>query len=249
MGPIFDARAGDVTGRHPDRFEVITGGFAAVEAEFVFRLAADAPAGKAACDLDEAASLVESLCVGIEFAGSPLPLINVLGPAVVVSDFGNNAGLGLGPCIPGWREMSIAMLHCETFIDGVRSAPVPRQSITGGSLAALAFALARCAQRGLPLMAGMYVTTGAATGIHDIRAGQHARIGFGRFGDLRVHAVAAGGTAREPSSAVRSTGRSSRPSGWRAAPSPREPRRVRIRQRPQPFSRPPMCTSRITRPS
>ncbi len=37
----------------------------------------------------------------------------------------------------------------------------------------------------------MLVTTGAATGIHDILAGQSARIHFGAAGDLRCHAVPA----------------------------------------------------------
>ncbi len=48
--------------------------------------------------------LVSGLHVGIEAAGSPLAAINELGPTVVVSDFGNNAGLLLGPAIPDWRK-------------------------------------------------------------------------------------------------------------------------------------------------
>ena len=192
VGPIFNATDADATGRHPGRFEVITGGFAAVEAEFVFRLAADAPVGKVEYDHDEAASLVDALFVGVEFAGSPLPLINAYGPAVVVSDFGNNAGLLVGPGIPDWRAQDESMLHCETWIDGERVGTGAAASIAGGLLAALAFALARCARRGLPLKGGMYVTTGAATGIHDIAAGQDARVAFGRFGDVRVRAVRAG---------------------------------------------------------
>ncbi|MBT2745758.1 hypothetical protein J7J64_04980 [Lysobacter sp. ISL-42] len=58
---------------------------------------------------------------------------------------------------------------------------------------AASFALARCARRGYPLKAGMYVTTGAATGIHDILAGQRSRISFGRWGSLHCETVPARG--------------------------------------------------------
>jgi 2-keto-4-pentenoate hydratase len=43
----------------------------------------------------------------------------------------------------------------------------------------------------MPLRAGMLVTTGAATGIHDIKVGQQARIDFGSWGAIDCHAVAA----------------------------------------------------------
>ena len=45
--------------------------------------------------------------------------------------------------------------------------------------------------RGLPLRAGMIVTTGAATGIHDIIAGQVASIRFDGLGEIRCRAVPA----------------------------------------------------------
>lgn len=191
VGPIF-ANAVQALG-HGDvgQFPVIRDGFAAVEAEFVFRLASDAPAGKTEYTVDEAAVLVEALLIGVELAGSPLPLINVLGPSVVVSDFGNNAGLIVGPPIPDWRNVDEAELRCETFINGRPVGQGGAASISGGLLSALAFALARCARRGYPLKAGALITTGAATGIHDIVAGQHAVVRFGRFGELHCDAVAA----------------------------------------------------------
>lgn len=185
VGPIFEGSVQTPAAGEIGRFAVIPGGFAAVEAEFVFRLAADAPAGKTDYTLEEAAALVQALLIGVELAGSPLPLINVLGPPTVVSDFGNNSGLILGPEIPRWREQTTDELTCETFLDGRLVGEGGAGSIGGGLLAALAFALARCARRGHPLKAGMLVTTGAATGIHDIVAGQHARISFGAWGELQ----------------------------------------------------------------
>ena len=64
-------------------------------------------------------------------------------------------------------------------------------SIAGGLLAALAFALSRCARRGHPLKRGMLVTTGASTGIHDIVAGQRSRVSFGEWGEILCDAVTA----------------------------------------------------------
>ncbi len=195
VGPIFADNVQRATGE-PSRFAVIDGGFAAVEAEFVFVLGADAPDGKTQWSDDEAAALVAALRVGVELAGSPLPDINRLGPAVVVSDFGNNAGLVLGPEIPDWRRHGDDSLRCETFIDGQSVGTGRASSIAGGTLAALRFALARCARRGMPLRAGQLVSTGAATGIHDIQAGQRARIAFAGAGmvrdvDIHVSAVEA----------------------------------------------------------
>lgn len=194
VGPIFadavqQALPGEAAG-----FAVIAGGFAAVEAEFVFRLGADAPAGKTVWTDDEALALIDTLLVGAELAGSPLPRINDLGPAVVVSDFGNNAGLILGPPVPEWRRMLGTLeqdLRCETAIDGVIVGSGRASDIAGGLVAALRFALARCARRGMPLRAGQLVSTGAATGIHDIRAGQQARVSFDGIGDIAVVAVLA----------------------------------------------------------
>jgi 2-keto-4-pentenoate hydratase len=188
IGPIFAAscwRARDADDEVV--FPVFVGGFAAVEAEFVLRLGRDAPPGRVDWDAASAAELVDTLILGIETAGSPLATINELGPAVVVSDFGNNAGLILGPEWRAWRELPEAELVAETFIDG-------RSVGQGGAaqvqpLEALAAALSVAARRGHPLRAGMLVSTGASTGIHDIRAGQSADCVFGRYGRVRCRAV------------------------------------------------------------
>lgn len=194
VGPIFEDAVRQALPNDAAGFAVIDGGFAAVEAEFVFRLGADAPPGKTAWTDDEALALVETLLVGVELAGSPLPRINDLGPAVVVSDFGNNAGLILGPPVPEWRRMLGTLeqdLRCETAIDGEVVGSGRASDIAGGLVAALRFALARCARRGMPLRAGQVVSTGAATGIHDIRAGQQAQVSFDGIGEISVVAVLA----------------------------------------------------------
>jgi len=189
VGPIFAGQLQLAEAEMSLDFPVFAGGFAAVEAELVFRLGADAPAGKLHWTLDEAEALVADLYIGIETAGSPLATINELGPRVVVSDFGNNAGMLLGPKIADWRAARAPLLDCVSFIDGRKVGAGSVETLAGGPLVALAFALSRCARNGRPLRAGHLVTTGAVTGIHDIVAGQSARVDFGAHGSLRCRAV------------------------------------------------------------
>ncbi len=196
LGPVFHNAVWRHNGHEEIAFPVFDHGFAAIEAEFAFRLAYDAPPGRSQWSTEQAADIVTDLHIAIETAGSPLATINVLGPVVVVCDFGNNAGLILGPIIPDWRAQCFESMLCETWIEGREVGRGSAASLPGGPLSALAFALSRNAQRGRPLKAGDIVTTGAATGIHDIRAGQSAEIRFGAFGSLRCRAIPAQGTRR-----------------------------------------------------
>ena len=189
VGPVFQrnlhwARAGEIVD-----CPVFEGGFAAVEAEIVLRVSEDAPANKLEWSIDEAAELVRSFHLGVEVAGSPLATLNDLGTGAVISDFGNNWGVIVGSMLGEWR--SIEEIIALSFIDDSfagRGTAFIRQ----GALGALAFALGKCAQRGRPLRAGDIVSTGAITGVHDIRAGQHSRHVFEGCGEVECHAVRAG---------------------------------------------------------
>lgn len=188
-GPIFARNVWTADGEV--LFPVFQGGFAAVEGEFVYRLGADAPAGKTRWTAAEALDLADGLFIGVETAGSPLATINALGSTVVASDFGNNWGLILGSEIPGWRDRAFAELTCETFIDGASVGAGRADSVPEGPAEALTWLLGHCAARGRPLKAGDLVTTGAVTGVHDIVAGQSARISFGAFGEIKCRAIPA----------------------------------------------------------
>lgn len=189
VGPVFQgnlqwARAGQLID-----FPVFERGFAAVESEIVLCVNEDAPANKKDWSLDEAAELVRSFHLGVEVAGSPLATLNEIGPGAVISDFGNNWGVVVGSAIGEWR--SIDELVSLTFID---DALVGRGTafIRQGALGALAFALNKCAERGRPLRAGDVISTGAITGVHDIRAGQQSRHVFEGCGEVECRGVRAG---------------------------------------------------------
>jgi 2-keto-4-pentenoate hydratase len=193
-GPLFSRQVLNAWPGQIVEFPVFVGGFAAVEAEYVLRLGQDAPAGKSEWTADEGRALVDTVHIGVETAGSPLATINKLGPAVVVSDFGNNAGLILGPEIADWRERPLESLTCRTFVAGELVGEGGALSLPGGPFEALKFLLEICARRGRPLKAGDLVSTGAATGIHEIAAGQMAKADFGRDGTIDCRAVKAVGS-------------------------------------------------------
>ncbi len=187
-GPIFAGQVlNSVDGQTVD-FPVFEGGFAAVEAEFVLRVGTDQPEGRSAWSLEDAARLIDTAFVGVEPAGSPLATINELGPCVVVSDFGNNAGLILGPEIADWRSR-LDDLTCETWIEGQAVGRGGARSIPNGPVDSLRVLLEICEKRGRHLKAGDLVSTGAATGIHDIVAGQSSRVVFNGVGEILCRAV------------------------------------------------------------
>lgn len=189
-GPIF-SRAVWTAGTVATRFGVIEGGFAAVEAEYVLELGEAAP-DRGDWTAAAAGALVARVFTGVEIAGSPFAGINDHGPAVTASDFGNNAGLILGAEIPGWRDR-LAGLTCTMSLDGAVVGRGGAASIPGGPLDSLAFLLNLLHRRGRRLEAGQLVSTGAATGVHDITAGQRAVADFGEDGRIEGLAVPATG--------------------------------------------------------
>lgn len=192
-GPIF---AGNVRAAEADRptpFGVIAGGFAAVEAEYVLELAETAD-DRGDWTAETAAELVGRVFTGVEIAGSPFPGINDHGPAVTASDFGNNAGLILGAEIPDWRAR-LSGLTCSVTIDGAVIGTGGAASIPNGPLDSLAFLLNLLHHRGRHLEAGQLISTGAATGVHQIFAGQSSVADFGPDGQIACVAIPASGAS------------------------------------------------------
>ncbi len=200
LGPVFAKNVWQA-GAEPTPVHAIAGGFAAVEAEYIYRMGEDADPDRTDWTPAQALELVEEELVGVEFAGSPLATINVLGPRVVAADFGNNAGLILGKTIPDWERRTDDWPPCAAYVAGERVGTGAPSSIPGGPAASLAFLMNAVAARGLPLKRGQLVTTGAASGIHDIEAGQTARIVFDGLDEIHCvcrPAEAEGGPNHDP---------------------------------------------------
>jgi 2-keto-4-pentenoate hydratase len=189
-GPIFRKTIHHSDSDVPLDLPVYAGGFVAIEAEFVIVVGDNAPRDKLTWSRDEAAGMMADLRIGVEMASSPLRTINDLGPAAIASDFGNNAGLIVGPSIRNWRSRTLESMSCEAFIDEVSVGKGGAFNLTGGPLRSLQFILELAAKRGRPLRAGHVIATGQTTGIHDILIGHTARISFGDDGDIRCRATA-----------------------------------------------------------
>ena len=170
IGPIW-RRGHRLSDGRPVEAEIFGDGFAAVEAEFVVRLAQDLPVREDAWTGTEAAGLDQQLLVGIEVASSPIPDINALGPAVIAADFGNNNGLLLGPELAGAAGVELACL-----VDGELVGEGTAANLPGGLHHGLATALNLLIERGHGVRAGTVFATGAITGIHEIRPGQQCRV-------------------------------------------------------------------------
>lgn len=193
-GPIFAAniwRAGEAATRLP----VIVGGFAAAEAEIALEIGLDVPGVARRWTLAEAEALVISARSAIEFAGSPLASINDLGPYVVVSDFGNNAGMILGPEINNWRD-ALSDLECITNINGCEVGRGKVGALETGPLESVRFLLENLGSRGINMRAGAWVCTGAITGVHDVKPNERASCAFGADASIAALAVPAAARAR-----------------------------------------------------
>lgn len=188
-GPIYLARDG-AAGEAPE-MPVFTRGFAAGEAEFLLRIGATPPAGKTDFTLDETRDLIDAVHLGIEVASSPLGAINAIGPLAVVSDFGNNNGLVIGPAIADWRDSGFEAWDVTTTIDGAVVGTGRASAFPDGAIGAARFLFTLLAQRGIALTPGQWISSGAVTGVHDAVAGQTVEARFGDAGSVACRLVEA----------------------------------------------------------
>jgi 2-keto-4-pentenoate hydratase len=177
-GPIFASQV-HTERAAPIEMPIFSGGFGAAEAEFLLRLGTDAPAGKREYSMAEAAEMVGSVHVGIEIASSPFPGINEHGPAVTISDFGNNHGLIVGAEIPDWRASGFESWPVEMLIDGQLIGRATAAEMPDGAIGSVRFLLELLARRGIAAPAGLWISTGAVTGVHPVRVGQQVSARFG----------------------------------------------------------------------
>jgi 2-keto-4-pentenoate hydratase len=190
VGPIL---AGTVVEEQPGveaQMRAFTGGFIAVEAEFMLRLRVPEH-GTLPEDDTATREWIDTVRIGIEIASSPFAAINDQGPCVTISDFGNNAGVLLGSSITGWRDRDLSAILVTTEIDGVRVASATAATMLDGPLGALRFLLKHLQWRGIAPQSGWWISSGAVTGVHTANIGQHAVVTFAGVGSLACRVVAA----------------------------------------------------------
>lgn len=169
---------------------VFAQGFVAGEAELMLHVA---PGFRGPIPTDDASTMaiLDDVRLGIEIASSPYPGINTDGPCVTVSDFGNNGALVLGTSLQGWRAMDLNAIPVTTLIDGVVAGQGCAATMLDGPYGAVRFLLANLAARGIDTGGGLWVSTGAITGVHPARVGQQVVARFGDLGEVRADLVPA----------------------------------------------------------
>ena len=178
VGPIFARHVVE----HRDQsvaMPVFIGGFAATEAEFLLRIGRDVAPRQLPYTMEDAAELVDAVHVGIEIASSPFPGININGPAVTISDFGNNNGLIVGPEIPNWRTSGFERWPVVVEIDGREIGRATTETMLDGAVGAVRFLLGLLGGRGIAVPRGSWISTGAVTGVHEVVPGQKVVARFG----------------------------------------------------------------------
>ena len=175
-GPIF---ADSVVWAKPDEtpeMPVFRNGFGAAEAEYLLRLGALPDSFDRAWTNEAVMAFIDEIRVGIEIAGSPFEGINCHGPAVTISDFGNNNGLLIGYRISSGEDF--LRWPVSLTVDGEVAGTGTASAMLAGPIGAVRFLFERAAQ-GLPLAAGQWLSTGAVTGVHPVRPGQKVEARFG----------------------------------------------------------------------
>ena len=183
VGPIFASQTLTALNGDSVAVTVFENGFAAVEAEFVIRTAVPFSPNQPIKTLEQLKECIASIHLGAEIASSPMANINELGPGAIISDFGNNAGLIVGPQITNWRDQAMEDIDILVSVNNVLAGRV-RTSVADDAFAALEFMIELSSSRGIELPAGTYVTCGALSGIHNVEPGDEASVLFEGQGRL-----------------------------------------------------------------
>jgi len=187
-GPIL---AGTVIFNEPGieaAMPAFAGGFIAVESEFMLRLRVP-PHGTAPPDDASAKDWIDDVRIGVELASSPYPGINDDGACVTISDFGNNAGVLLGPSIADWRDRDLGQIAVTTEIDGVEVGRATASTMLDGPYGAVRFLIEHLRSRGIAPQSGWWISSGAVTGVHAARIGDRAAANFEGVGSLSCRII------------------------------------------------------------
>ena len=166
-------------------------GFAAIEAEFMLRLAPSAGALAPRSNAD-VLDWIDEIRIGAEVASSPYAAINSDGPCVTVSDQGNNAGLVLGAPVDRGLWTSLDLIAVSVDIDGTTVGRATTATMLDGPFGAARFLIENLRGRGIAPGKGWWISSGAITGVHEVAPDQHVSATFEGIGSLAVEIAAFG---------------------------------------------------------
>ncbi len=186
-GPVFSRNVYSITDGETADVEVFPGGFAAYEAEWVFTLANIDWSRTEPFSLEDAKAAISSVNIGTEIASSPMPMVNDLGPGSIISDFGNNSSVWIGPAADLSVLDRLDEATVSVDIDGQRIGTATTNPGENGPLGAVRFLLnhLQTRQDQIELPEKILVSSGAVTGVHSAAIGSTGLMtfeGLGRFG-------------------------------------------------------------------
>lgn len=183
-GPIFADQI--IPARPMPTMPMFQDGFGAAEAEFLLRIGTAPEPGKSSFSRDEVIPLIDAIHVGIEIASSPFPGINDSGPAVTVSDFGNNHGLIVGAGI----SLDLLTAPVELRVNDMRVGAGSAEGMLDGPFGAARFLFENLASRGIVPQPGQWISTGAVTGVHRVHPDDRVEARFGETLSVHCHITA-----------------------------------------------------------
>ncbi|MEO9463770.1 MAG: fumarylacetoacetate hydrolase family protein [Marinomonas sp.] len=193
-GPIFTdlikSESADLA-----HFPIFHGGFAAAEAEFALRLG-EGCVGTIPATNEEAAEMVDAICIAVEIASSPYARINEDGPLVTVSDHGNNNGLLLGQAVAQGNWSELDSIEVAMNVDGKKVGSATTATMLDGPFGAVRFLLENLAERGIAAEPGSWISSGAITGVHPVMLGSRVVASFEGLGQVELTIADPGNGAR-----------------------------------------------------
>nr|WP_298894709.1 2-keto-4-pentenoate hydratase [uncultured Altererythrobacter sp.] len=169
VGPIFYRNIRHAMPGVSTPMPIFDGGFGAIEPELIVKLGATR-------DQDR-------MFIGAEIASSPVPDINGYGPTAVICDFGNNNGLLIGPEVVDWATYG-QPITVSILIDGKLVGTRTLERLSDQAIPARDFCIEHAARTGRLLSPGMFVSTGAITGIHEAKVDARSSISFAELGEI-----------------------------------------------------------------
>ena len=191
-GPVFQSEFHTVENGGSIDVPVFKGGFAAYEPELVMILEGldglDAPVDT----IDLALKYVNDVHIGAEIASSPRLDVNERGPGSIISDFGTQGGLVLGPSVGREVLRQFSSLRVTLDIDGERIGDAYPNEGEGGPLGALRFLLNHFREYGqhYDLTGSVYFTSGAITGVHQSHVGTSCKMNYEGLGSFELNMTA-----------------------------------------------------------
>lgn len=188
-GPIFKKSVKYTEDGAHTPMPVFADGFAAIEAEFIIELGDVSALPATDLTEEQVKSVINRVFIGVEIASSPLQIINDIGPVGPVSDFGNNAGLIVGPEVKNWADADLSVHQVLLDINEERIGDKCAPEALNGPLGAVKFLIEHLKAEGYEIPVGTYASTGAITGVHQAYSGDKSVIEFVGLGKMSLELI------------------------------------------------------------